>query len=103
MEQQKYTSVEEEESLFSLEQPSSKAKVEFSMQNLQLSANVCEPVVKYSCSPALDVLGYNLLLLQGILSDCFKGVSGLNWKHPFLMAAAFCIPFSFLYFFVYTI
>lgn len=77
MEQQKYTSVEEAESLFSLEQPSSTAKVEFKVE-LLLPANVCEPVTRYPWSPALDVLGYNLLLLQGILFTCFKGVSGLN-------------------------
>lgn len=96
MEQQKYVSVEEAASLFSLEQPSSsKPGVGFNMQNLLLSATVCEPLTSCPLSSALGVWGDdNLLGLQGVLfAWCFKGISGLNQKHLFLTAAIFSLPF----------
>lgn len=69
MKQQKYILMEEAASLLSLEEPSSsKPGVGFSMQNMLLSASVCESLTSCPLSSALDVLGDdNLLRFQGVL------------------------------------
>jgi len=79
MQQQKYISVEEAASLFSLEEPSpSKTGVGFNMQDLLLAAAVCAPLTSCPSSSALDVLrGDNLLKLQGVcLLEVSKGAVG---------------------------